>query len=88
MRWPHRIWPRYGAMLKPLADVIRFMLVVLAIGGGCGVAFAASATANNMVSAIRLGPIQIDQQAGVRVVIETSRPMQANLSLLRHPTGW
>ena len=85
MRWPHRIWPRYGAMLKPLADVIRFMLVVLAIGGGCGVAFAAPATSKNMVSAIRLGPIQIDQQAGVRVVIETSRPMQANLSLLRQP---
>ncbi len=85
MRWPHRIWPRYGAMAKPLAGVIRFMLVALAIGWAFGVALATHATANNTVSALRLGPIQIDQQAGVRVVIETSRPMQANLSLLRQP---
>ena len=81
MRCPHRFWPRYGAMLKPLADVIFLTALVLAIGGG----FAASATANNTVSAIRLGPIEINQQAGVRVVIETSRPMQANLSLLHQP---
>jgi len=45
----------------------------------------ASAGAENLVTGLRIGTVTIEQQIGLRLVVETKKPVTARLSLLQAP---
>jgi N-acetylmuramoyl-L-alanine amidase len=61
------------------------LCVRLGIGLGIGLASVTAASAQNAVTGMRVGMVTIDEAPGLRLVVETVSPLQAQLSLLRDP---
>ena len=61
------------------------LCVWLGVSLGIGLASVTAASAQNAVTGMRVGMVTIDEAPGLRLVVETVSPLQAQLSLLRDP---
>ena len=57
----------------------------LGVSLGIGLTSVTAASAQNAVTGMRVGMVTIDEAPGLRLVVETVSPLQAQLSLLRDP---
>jgi hypothetical protein len=69
----------FKAMLAAIGRSILFLAMVLVLAA-TGQAFA-----ENAVTGMRVGAVQIDDRTGMRLVIETKAPLRAKLLLLQSP---
>ncbi|MDA8649849.1 AMIN domain-containing protein, partial [Alphaproteobacteria bacterium] len=69
----------FKAMLAAIGRSILFLAMVLVLAA-TGQAFA-----ENAVTGMRVGAVQIDDRTGMRLVIETKAPLKAKLLLLQSP---
>jgi len=61
------------------AAITLFGVILLCLG------LVSAAQADNAVTGMRIGAVTVDEAPGLRLVVETTAPMQAKLSLLRDP---